>query len=262
MTHRKLPRKDSGVGRAMVAVAWMALAAMPACSDERRSELAEAPVPGVTTAAAPATRAPGVTPDRAAAADVVFRQGRIFTSDRSRPWAIALAVKDGRIVVVGSNHDVKPWIGEGTRVFDLGLQFVMPAIVDPSGGATPAGGAERDLCPAHVWQELQGEVAAALATFDEAGRRTGPSPAPGEGGGGASHLVENLLLEWTIDNARKAGRGDEVGSLEVGKRADVLVLDRHPYFAAVESLHETKPVVVLSDGVIVRDDLGASPPPG
>ena len=63
-------------------------------------------------------------------ADAVYTNGRIYTVDKDQPWAEALAVKDGRLLVVGSVADVEAVIGDGTEVVDLGGRFVMPGIND------------------------------------------------------------------------------------------------------------------------------------
>ncbi len=63
-------------------------------------------------------------------ADVVYRDGRIYTVNQARPWAEAVSIKDGTLLVVGSNADVDATAGESTRVVELGGKFVMPGIVD------------------------------------------------------------------------------------------------------------------------------------
>ena len=65
-----------------------------------------------------------------AQADTVFTNGRIYTVDSSKPYAEAVAVKDGKFVGVGSAKDIKKFIGKRTRVVDLGGAFAMPGFVD------------------------------------------------------------------------------------------------------------------------------------
>ena len=67
-------------------------------------------------------------PDRST--DLVFTNGRIYTLDRKRPWASAVAVKGGRIVAVGEGVDVAALTGAATRVVDLKGAMMMPGIVD------------------------------------------------------------------------------------------------------------------------------------
>ena len=67
-------------------------------------------------------------PDRSA--ELVFTNGRIYTLDRKRAWASAIAVKGGRIVAVGEGADVAALTGASTRVVDLKGAMMMPGIVD------------------------------------------------------------------------------------------------------------------------------------
>lgn len=74
----------------------------------------------------------GEPPTEAAesAADTVFTNGRIYTVNEAAPWAEAVAIKDGKLIVVGSNTEVEAVAGSGTEVIDLGGKFVMPGLVD------------------------------------------------------------------------------------------------------------------------------------
>ena len=38
-------------------------------------------------------------------ADVVYTNGKIYTVDKEQPWAEAVAIKDGKFLVVGSKAD-------------------------------------------------------------------------------------------------------------------------------------------------------------
>jgi predicted amidohydrolase YtcJ len=66
----------------------------------------------------------------AAPADLVVTEARIYTAAPDQPIAQALAVKDGRVVFVGSAADARPWIGPATRVKRMGGQLVLPGFVD------------------------------------------------------------------------------------------------------------------------------------
>jgi predicted amidohydrolase YtcJ len=63
-------------------------------------------------------------------ADLVVRAARIWTVNKKQPEAEALAVVRDRIVFVGSNAGVKPWIGKHTRVLELAGQRVVPGFHD------------------------------------------------------------------------------------------------------------------------------------
>lgn len=63
-------------------------------------------------------------------ADLVLRNARIRTGDDARPWARALAVRDGRIVAVGSDADAAAHAGPATAVVDGGGRLVVPGFHD------------------------------------------------------------------------------------------------------------------------------------
>ena len=63
-------------------------------------------------------------------ADLVLTGGRIATMDAARRWATALAVRDGRIVAVGSDTAVRLAIGARTRVIELRGRTVTPGFQD------------------------------------------------------------------------------------------------------------------------------------
>jgi predicted amidohydrolase YtcJ len=72
-------------------------------------------------------------------ADLVFSGGAVYTVDAARPWAQAVAVKDGRILTVGTDGSVDDLIGPKTEVHDLGGRMLLPGFQDahvhpPSGG--------------------------------------------------------------------------------------------------------------------------------
>jgi len=60
-------------------------------------------------------------------ADKIFKNAKIFTSDKNNPQASALVVKDGKFVYVGDESGLSEYEGEVT---DLGGKFIMPGIID------------------------------------------------------------------------------------------------------------------------------------
>jgi predicted amidohydrolase YtcJ len=66
----------------------------------------------------------------APAPDLVLHHGRFTTLDRGKPTATAVAIRDGRFVSVGSDHDVMPLAGPVTRVIDLRGRRVLPGLCD------------------------------------------------------------------------------------------------------------------------------------
>lgn len=64
-----------------------------------------------------------------AEADYVLRNGKIYTSDASQPWAEALAIEGKNIVYVGDNKGARAFIDKETIVADLRGKMTMPGIV-------------------------------------------------------------------------------------------------------------------------------------
>jgi hypothetical protein len=103
---------------------------MAACGDGDPRE------PASPSGDAPATRSAPQS------ADLVFRNGSIYTVDGARSWARAVAVRDGRIVYVGSDEDSGELIGPSTQVVDLDDRLMLPGFQDvhihPIGGGIEA----------------------------------------------------------------------------------------------------------------------------
>src|SRR5688572_1967812 len=65
-----------------------------------------------------------------AGADIVFKNGNVYTVDPKAPRAQAIAVTKDRIVFVGSNADAQKFVGAKTRVVDLKGGTVLPGFAD------------------------------------------------------------------------------------------------------------------------------------
>ena len=72
-------------------------------------------------------------------ADLVLLNGKVVTVDRDFSIKGAIAIKDGRFAAVGSQRDVRRWMGARTRVVDLGGRTVIPGLIDSHIHATVAG---------------------------------------------------------------------------------------------------------------------------
>lgn len=64
------------------------------------------------------------------AADTVILGGKVVTVDASFALAEALAIDDGRIVAVGTNAEVRGYVGPTTRVLEVGGATVIPGLID------------------------------------------------------------------------------------------------------------------------------------
>jgi predicted amidohydrolase YtcJ len=64
-------------------------------------------------------------------ADAIYSGGPIVTVNDAQPEAEALAVKDGKILAVGSKSDIESaHLGASTRIVDLGGRTLVPGFVD------------------------------------------------------------------------------------------------------------------------------------
>lgn len=63
-------------------------------------------------------------------ADLVLTKGKLITVDMKDSIAQAVAVKNGRIVDVGSDEAIRQYIGHGTKVVDLHGRTVTPGLID------------------------------------------------------------------------------------------------------------------------------------
>jgi predicted amidohydrolase YtcJ len=93
--------------------------------------------------------------------DIIFINGNIYTQ-ATPVHAQAIAVRDGRIVAVGSNDEIRKLKGGHTQVVDLGQQFVMPGFNDAHVHLEEAGleAQSTDLRGTHSLQEMQQRIAA------------------------------------------------------------------------------------------------------
>ena len=71
-------------------------------------------------------------------ADLIFQNGAVYTVDAARSWAHAVAVRDGRIVAVGTDDEIRAMAGPATEVVDLAGGMLVPGFQDahvhPVGG--------------------------------------------------------------------------------------------------------------------------------
>ena len=63
-------------------------------------------------------------------ADIVFKNGSVYTANDKEPRAEAIAVKADRIIFVGTNAAAQAFVGQGTRVVDLKGKTVLPGFTD------------------------------------------------------------------------------------------------------------------------------------
>jgi predicted amidohydrolase YtcJ len=63
-------------------------------------------------------------------ADLLLKNGRIYTVDQANPVTEAMAVWEGRVVAAGSDEALAHLAGQGTVSVDLGGRAVIPGLID------------------------------------------------------------------------------------------------------------------------------------
>ena len=63
-------------------------------------------------------------------ADLALIKGKVLTMNKFQPQAEAMAIKDGRIVNVGTNEEISRWIGKKQKLSDLDGKTVVPGFID------------------------------------------------------------------------------------------------------------------------------------
>lgn len=148
-------------------------------------------------------------------ADTVYTGGPILTMNDDQPTAEAVAVKDGRILAVGSLEDLTANRGDSTELYDLDGRAMLPGFVDSHGHVVMGG--------------LQALSANLLA------------PPDGQVTDIAS--LQQMLSKWAEDNAEAV----EKVRLIVGFGYDNAQLTelRHPTRDDLDAVSKDLPVVII-----------------
>jgi predicted amidohydrolase YtcJ len=63
-------------------------------------------------------------------ADIIFINGKIWTVDKTKPTAQAVAVLGDKIIAVGTNAEVKKYADKNTKIVDLKGRLMLPGFID------------------------------------------------------------------------------------------------------------------------------------
>jgi predicted amidohydrolase YtcJ len=67
--------------------------------------------------------------------------------------------------------------------------------------------------------------------------------------------IENMIRGYTINGAAQLGMEDDLGSIEVGKSADLVVLDRNFFETLPTQVRFARPIAVLMEGKVIQGAL-------
>ena len=89
-------------------------------------------------------------------ADLVLEHGNVVTLETAQPTAQALAVQGRRILALGSDADIAPYIGKQTQVIDLKGMTAVPGFIEGHGHFMELGRSltELDLTKAKSWDDI------------------------------------------------------------------------------------------------------------
>ena len=90
-------------------------------------------------------------------ADLVATGGTVLTVDADFTVAEALAVREGRLLAVGSDADIREFVGSDTQVIDLAGRTVVPGFAD-NHLHSAGGGDGVDLSRVRTMEELLGAI--------------------------------------------------------------------------------------------------------
>jgi len=98
-------------------------------------------------------------------ATLVLTNGRIVTVDSTRPEAQAVAISGDRIIAVGSNEAIQPYVKPTTQVIDLQGKLAVPGFIEGHGHFTGLGESklQLDLTTVKNWDEIVAMVRDAAA---------------------------------------------------------------------------------------------------
>lgn len=186
---------------------------------------------------------------QAFSASTAYINAKIYTVNDQQPWAEAMVIENGRIIAVGDESAVKPYM-DHTPVVDLQGRLVLPGFIDEH--VHPDMYAERlmniNLIPAEMTWEQQKEAIATFATDN-----------PGTG------WLMGGTLNWLHDGGKDI---QDTGVASHHSTLDALVPDRpimlleqggHSVLvnrAGLEALGITDKIHNPKGGVIVQDSQG------
>ncbi|MEU0848478.1 amidohydrolase [Streptomyces flaveolus] len=178
-------------------------------------------------------------------AHLVLRNARIHTVDPALPSAEALAVRDGRIVWLGSDAEAGPWTGSGTEVIDAGGRRVLPGFVDAHNHVRLGSDEE---CVQLAGARSLAEVAARIAAWRE--------QHPGAG------WIEAEGFDYSVLPDGRMPRAKDLDRLTGATPAFVLSYDVHTMWlnsAALARLGVTRDSGALPFGVPEKDPESGEP---
>jgi hypothetical protein len=171
-------------------------------------------------------------------AHLAFVNGAVYTVDAARRWARAVAVRDGRIVGVGSDDEIRSLVDARTELVDLGGRMLLPGFQDAH-IHPPTSGYERlhcDLSEAYSLEEYERIISAYASTHSDDWWIVGGgwSMDVFPGGNPSKDVLDRLVPDRPVFLSSRDGHSAWVNS------------------RALELAHVTRDTLDPTDGWIVR----------
>ena len=157
-------------------------------------------------------------------ADLVLKNGKIFTVTDEDPFVQAVAVKGGKIVAVGPNEAVRKYIGGSTKVLDVGGNLVTPGFIDAhchfsSGGHSLS---MLDVGNAGSLDAIQKQIAGKIAELPEGAAVFGFASFPdpglfGELGWPTKEILDEVSPNNPVVMRRRGGHAVWINSVAIEK---------------------------------------------
>ena len=97
------------------------------------------------------------------AADMVLRNGTVISVDAQRSQHQGLAIKEGKILALGTDEEIGQYIGADTQVIELDGRTAIPGLIEGHGHFLSLGRAQQilDLTQAQSFGDIVSQVAVA-----------------------------------------------------------------------------------------------------
>jgi hypothetical protein len=153
-------------------------------------------------------------------ADFVLTNGKVFTVSEKNPEVQAIASKDGKIIALGTNSEIKAYIGPSTKVLDVHRKLVIPGFIDAhchfsSGGRSLS---MLDLSSATSVAHIQAKIAERIKETPErklvSGYASFPNPSLyGELGWPTKEILDKVSPHNPVIMRRRGGHAVWVNSV-------------------------------------------------
>ncbi|GBC86086.1 N-substituted formamide deformylase [bacterium HR12] len=198
-----------------------------------------------------------------APADLALVNGAVYTVDAARRWARAVAVRDGRIVAVGTDAEIRELVGPRTEVIDLAGRMLLPGFQDAH-VHPPSAGVEMlqcELLDLHGLDEYREAIRAYAAAHPEAEWILGGGWAMDvfPGGVPTKEILDELVPDRPVFLPSRDGHSAWVNSVAL-KLAGITRETPDPPDGRIERDELGEPVGTLQEGAMrLVGDLAPEP---